>query len=379
MKNNKEILQTLATDLISENSKITYLGQDGVVRAILNAVANTTFESWADLYQIKRQMFVETSSGGDLDNIASRNNITRRSATKSSVVLIINGPDSTVIPAGTLVKSSVSGVIYQTKSEITLGERNPDISRPVLNSSLGDVVIAESITTGSNSKVSAGELSQFVTQIDGVTVTNLVGSTGGLDEETDVQLRSRIINQVSLLNQGTKVFYETLAKENDSSIIKAKAEFDPTNLGTKIYLVKNSFASYTQGELDTIAAAIYEKQRALSSVNCYNASIQSIEVQFSYTRVTGYNHTDIVESITENIAALIENEFEFGAVIKYQDILNIIIDEPGVDLTVGSFYLNGKQENISCGSNSVPRFTTITASDGTTGTIISIEQQIITV
>lgn len=379
MKTNKTILQDMSQSLIAENSKLTYLGQDGVIRALLNAPAGAISEVWNDLYQVKRQMFVETSSGSDLDAIASRNNMTRRSAAKSSVVLVFNGPASTVIASGTLVKSNLSGVIYETKSAIILGDQNPDIERPVLNNSIGDVVIAESTTTGKNSSVSSNELTQMVTPIANVTVTNLVGSVGGADAETDEQLRTRIINQISILNQGTALFYETLAKDQDSTIVAAKAIFDVSNMGTKLYLVKNSYATIDQGTLDTIASGIYDNQRALSPINCYNATVQSIEVSFSYSRITGYTHADIVKSITEDIAALIETNFGFGALIKYQDILNIIIDTPGVDLTVGSFRLNNAQGNVSCGNLAVPRFTALTASDGTTSTSLSIEQNIIEV
>jgi uncharacterized phage protein gp47/JayE len=373
------ILKDLIANVISNQDKISYFGKDGVVRAILNAIAIEISELWNDLYQTIRSIFVDTSSGTKLDELAARNGLTRLGATKSSVVLIFNGPDAVVIPINTIVKSNITGQQYQTMQSVVLGSFNPNIQRPIWNNSIGDAVIAESLDTGSKTQVGIEEMTQLLTPVTGVTVSNIIPSIGGLDAETDEQLRYRIKNRITLLNQGTQLFYETLCKEVEPTVFNAWAVFNPLSLGTKIYLIKNSFAQYSQLELDAIANSVYENQRALSPVMCLNAEVKSIEVTFTYIRNENITQATIFSSIAQKIAELVEANSDFGAVIKYQDILNIVIDTDGVDeLKINTMLVNNTQANIVCGSIEVPRFTYMKLNDGTETEII-INQQFIVV
>lgn len=366
MKTAKEILKDLTADMIAATEKVTYFGKDGVIRAMFHALANTLSDIWNDLYQTRRKIFVDTSEGDDLDLLGSRRGITRKTASKSSVVLLINGPAGTIIPSNTIVKSAVSQVQYKTLNGITLGTRNPNLLRPVESEILGDIVLAESLTTGSTSAVGVRELTQFETPIPDVTVTNLTPSVGGLDEETDEEYRARIKDYVALLNQGTQLFYETLAKETEPTVLKAKALYDPLKGGTKLYLVKNSFAEYSSGELTAIASSIYNGQRACSPVTCYNVTYLPITVSFTYERDSDYTQDSIYTAIAEGISEYVVSKFGFAAELEYQDILNIIIDTPGVEkLNLNSLTVNGKKKDIVCGSLEVPRFAVLSMNDET--------------
>jgi uncharacterized phage protein gp47/JayE len=373
------LLKDLIANVIANTNAISYFGKDGVVRAILNAIAIEISELWNDLYQTTRSIFVDTSSGTKLDELAARNGLTRLGATKSSVVLIFNGPATTVIPSETIVKSNITGQQYKTVGSITLGAINPNIQRPIWDNSIGDAVVAESLDTGSKTQVGVEELTQLQSPISGVTLSNIIPSIGGLDAETDEQLRYRIKNRISLLNQGTQQFYETLCKEVEPTVFNAFAMFNPLSLGTKIYLIKNSFAPYLQAELDAIATYVYDRQRALSPVLCVNAGIKSVEVRFEYTRDEDITQATIFSSIAQKIADLVESNYDFGAVIKYQDILNIVIDTDGVDeLVINTLLVNNHQANVVCTSLEVPRFTYLKINDGTELPII-INQKYVTV
>lgn len=365
MKTAREILKDLIADMIAAQSHVTYFGKDGVVRAMFHAVANTMSDIWNDLYQTKRQIFVDTSEGADLVSLGSRRGITKKAATKSSVVLVFNGPEGTIIQKDTVVKSAITQVQYKTKNGITLGTNNTSLERPVLSQSLADIVTAESVNAGGSSEVGVRELTQLETPIADVTVTNLTPSVRGLDAETDDEYRGRIKDYVGLLNQGTQLFYEILAKEAESTVLKAKAVYDPLKAGTKIYLIKNSLASYTAGELTTIAALIYAEQRACSPVTCANITYKAIEVTFSYERDSDYTQNSIFSSIAQTISDYVVARFDLAAKLEYQDILNIIIDTPGVEkLLLDTLLVNGKKKDVICGSLEVPKFSLLTINDG---------------
>jgi len=365
MKTAGEILKDLIADVIAATNRITYFGKDGVVRAILHAVAYALSELWGSLYQTKRKIFVETAEGTDLDLIATRHGLTRRGVTKASVILLFNGPGTTIIPQGTVVKSNLSGEEYTTDEAITLGDNNGSIERPIKANTLVDIVIAESVNSGSSVQVEVKELPQLGTPIAGVTVTNLVPSKGGSDAETDDQLRTRIMNYIAILNQGTQAFYEALAQEAEPTIFRAKAAYSPNDLGVKIYLIKNSYATYSGPELTAIEEYVYDNARALSPITCVNASIKGIEVSFQYERNSAITQATIFSSIASSIANYIEGLFDFAATIEFQKILNIIIDTPGVTkLYLNTFKVNNQQEDVLCSSYQVPRFTLLSINDG---------------
>ena len=139
-KTKAQILQDIVGDVIAETDQITYFGKDGVARGLLNAVSNTLVEAWTDIFQTKRGLHITTSAGNDLDLLAARWGLTRLTTRKSSVVLLLNGTATTVIPANTIIVSSInSSVQYQTLKAITLGATNPDIQRPVSAESIGDI------------------------------------------------------------------------------------------------------------------------------------------------------------------------------------------------------------------------------------------------
>lgn len=367
MKTKKDILQKLITDFTNEQNEVTYLGKPGSARALLNAIAGLAFEMWNDIYQFIRRIWATTSTGTDLDDVGTRKGLTRKAVAKSSAVAIFNGPAGTVILTGTIIKSSISGVQYQTKTDITLGANNPNLPRPIFSNALGDFAIVESLLAGSSTKVSAGELTVFATPITGVTVTNLVPSAGGEDAETDDQFRDRIIKQVDILNQGTNDFYASLAKGANSDILLALPIANPSNGGVNIYVAKNSLALFTSEELTAIANYIYSKQRALNTILCYNAIYKSVEISCSIRIRPGSSFNTIYTLIATKISDYINLErMGFGANIGYYKMLEIITDVPDViDIDANLLLLNGITDDIQCANNELPKFSYLSVKDQT--------------
>lgn len=374
MKTPNEILKDLSGDFVAEQSKVTFLGLESVSRAILTAVKNVLYELWNDLFQQKRKIFLDTSKSSDLDLYGGRRGLTRVVASKSSNVLLFNGPADTVIPVGTAVKSIISGEHVVTTEEIILGKSNLLVG-DVISNSLGNAVLAESSNTGKKTKFGVNELTQLIVPISGVTVTNLVPSVGGEDTESDELFRERIRNYIKTLNQGTAGFYRSQAKNIENTISKVLVKADPANMGIKLYLLKNSFAPYTDVELLAIASGVYANQRACNGIVCLNASIKSINIVFDYEG-DGTTSKDIVFSTAAAaIANYIETKAEYAATILYNDILNIVLDTAGIKkLNVKSLLVNNHQSDIICTSLEVPRFTYLKITDSTL--VASVEKDL---
>lgn len=375
MKTQEQILSDLIADFASSQDKVTYFGRDSVARGFLHAISYALSEVWQDIYQAKRQSHVLTASGADLDLLAGKFGLVRKGVTGSSTILNFTGDDETVIPAGTVVTDSTGNIRYQTKYTIKLG-KNITITRPLASASIGDSVLAESLDEGSKSSIENGLLTKLETPIPGVTsVINILPSIGGNEIESDEDFRQRILQQFSVLNLNTQLFYETLARYSNATVFKSLAKNNPLNLGTKIYLVKNSFATYSGPELTAIANFIYLNQRALNPVTCTNATIKAIEVSFHYKRDQRVSRGKIYSDTAKIISDYIEEVFDFGCQVNYFDLYRRILSVDGItEMRESLFFINETQQNISLYDIEVPRFTKLTINDGTV-TEIGIEQE----
>ncbi|MDQ7818684.1 MAG: baseplate J/gp47 family protein [Melioribacteraceae bacterium] len=376
IKTKLQILQDMISDVIAETDKVTYFGKDGVVRGILNAISNAVVEIWADVYQTQRRLHISTATGSDLEDLATRLGMTRLSVVKSSVVLNFNGPDGTVIPLGTIVVSNISGVQYETKAAITLGDNNPNLTRPIFSNSIGDFVIAESIVAGSTSRVNAKELTVLSTPITGVTVINLVPSVGGEDAETDDEFRDRIIKQVDILNQGTSNFYTALARSANANVLKVLPLANVSNGGVDIHLAKNSLAVFTSQELLDIASYIYDRQRSLNTITCYNVTYKSIEVSCFISTKPGSDFESIYSLIATKISDYINLErMSFGATINYYRILEILTDiDDVIDIDANLLQLNGISDDAECASDELPKFSYLSVTNQATAKAENVQQ-----
>lgn len=361
MKTPAQILQDITADFIALQDKVKYFGKDGAARGIISAISNVLFEIWNDLTQTKRQIFFELSQGADLDTAASRRGLTRKAATKSSVVVLFDGTPTTIIPEGTIIKSAISGISYATTKDIMLGD-NPGLLRPVESNVLGDAVIAESVTTGSGSKVGAGELKNLETPITGVTsVINLFPSTGGADTETDAQLKDRLAGQVDILAQGTQAFYEALAKKANADVLRSIATYNPLTGGIDILLVKDSGGQFTTNELLAIQQSVYAGQKALQPVLAKNVTFEGAEIEATIVRNNNYPLDFIFTDIASKLVDLFDfSVLPFGARVKYTDVVKVFLDSKYFDIAdINAIKINSSLNDVICGSNSLPKITSL--------------------
>jgi uncharacterized phage protein gp47/JayE len=362
MKTRSQILDDLQTDTVANTSLLTFFGLSSVIRAIHSAISYVFCEIWYDLFQADRNAHVQTAVGDSLVTEAGREGTIKRGATNSSVVLVLNGTAGIDIPQGTIIKSNVNGAQYQTCNDLVLGQ-NPTLQRPLYSNILGDIVLAESVKTGSGTKVNAGELTIFATPIAGVTVTNLVPSVGGEDGETDEEFRARILSTVSILNQGTQAFYKQLCTQANDNVLQTLAVFNPANNGVNLYVVKRSLATFTDTERQAIATYVYPLQRALQPITVYNAQIQTIDIEAYLEIATGFTSGTVNANLAVAISNVINNSvYGFKSTIAYYDLLVAVTAVPGIK-SISTFLVNNAKDDVLCGTFAVPQFTTLNYHD----------------
>ena len=140
-------------------------------------------ESISNLDQLAEDVYhsfnPQSATGVALSRLVQLNGIRRIEGTYSTVTLRCVGSQGTVIPAGSLVKSTATNATFETTKEATIPAS-------------GEIDIAARSAVKGAVLAPAGTLTKIDTPIFGwQTVTNLLDAAPGRNEETDEQLRLR--------------------------------------------------------------------------------------------------------------------------------------------------------------------------------------------
>lgn len=372
MKTFREIESELIERFASLQNKVTNFVLGSVIRAILTTVAGKISEVWYDLNRIRRRLFLDTAMGEHLDALVAEVGMERKGSTTTSVVLVFNGSiesgastdvgtnyleDNTkswtddqfidgtwilkdsngtnytvtgntsiritvngnpasgqyyvlpVVPLDTVVRSSVSGVGFELKESVIVGDDNPELIGQTLSPFLGNRGVAESLITGSGASAGAHEINVLSPSIPGVTtVTNPFPTQPrtGIEEELDEQLRRRRRNFINLLNQGTQAFYEALAVEADIRVSRAIAKKDGSTGGVKLLIATRSGSTLESSELNSIASYVSDRARAFLTVTAVNMVMTDIFVSIDAVLRPGTSLQNLYIRTADRLANFID-------------------------------------------------------------------------
>ncbi|MDO4730654.1 MAG: baseplate J/gp47 family protein [Clostridia bacterium] len=171
---------------------------------IYNCLINT---EW-----LKKQMFVQTATDIQLDYHAQERGIERKKAVKAQgeLTFYIQTPVSydINIPIGTVCSTaSVQDSRYETVEEGILYAGDLEVT-----------LKARSLDEGKKGNCKAGSISVIITSLPGISeVMNIQAFTGGTEEESDENLRKRIIESYRNISNGTNTaFYKEQALKNEN-------------------------------------------------------------------------------------------------------------------------------------------------------------------
>jgi len=185
MKLFNEIYEAMRNKFLSLNSSLTNFNINSRIRALFEAVAEALERLWFYADTILQAVFVTTAKDTYLDKRALEMGLVRRATQKAWGIVTFTGEQGTIIPLGTIVstnKASASVVEFITTKEVEIptgDEVDVDI---------------EAVVAGTSGNVEAGKIDTLVSSVPGVAgVENKQAIAGGADEETDAELRQRLI------------------------------------------------------------------------------------------------------------------------------------------------------------------------------------------
>lgn len=173
-----EIQKRMAADLSAMHPNSTIEGSFG--RDVINATSVEFEKTYAELSLVNQAGFAQTSWEDYLENIAEEHGVFRRAAVQAIGTVTVTG-------TGTVSQ----GALFQTQdgTEFTATET-------VKVTTMADIPV-KAVEYGAKGNVAAGAITIIPMSIPGITrVTNAKATYDGFDEETDDELRERLLFKV---------------------------------------------------------------------------------------------------------------------------------------------------------------------------------------
>ena len=163
---------------------------NSVLRIMSDAMAGLAHLTMLYLDWMAKQLMPDTAETEWLDRhgiiwlVNSDGSKGRKAATFASGTVEFTGTDNTIIPAGSLLTGS-NAVQYQTTTAVEIASGG---------TSTGE---AAALTAGDAGNLDDGESLALATPLTGVdSIITLGGMSGGVEQETDEQLRERILSRI---------------------------------------------------------------------------------------------------------------------------------------------------------------------------------------
>lgn len=341
----KEIIARVENDYesrlgISEPARVSF------VKAQARAFAGAAHGLYGYLDFIAKQAIPDTAEDEYLERWASNWKITRQPATFAAGEVQFSGSDSSVIPAGSVLQTS-SGIQFTTDEDATIAS--------------GTATVAVTATqAGASGNVTTGTTISLQSPIIGVTSAATVqapGITGGSDQESNDNLRSRLIARLQNPPQGgSAADYErwTLAAHPDVTRVWVVGRELGAGTVTVRFVTDDADTGLIPTQTVIDAVTEYIQLRRPVAADVYVVAPAQHTVNMSITLVP---NTQVVrDAVTAELKDLFRREGEPGGQIllsRINEAISISEGEQDHTLTVPS-------ANVQADPGAIPVLGTIT-------------------
>ena len=252
-----DLKNRIYTDFISSFDNAITPVKKSFFDVLSNTIASVSRLQYVYLENVQKESFLNSCSEDRLLNYFSPlNNVTRKTATKSTGIVTFTGVNGSIIPINT--KVTHNNIEFITTSAGTISNNSVDISvesvnSGILNNTLSNIQLFLNIP------------------IEGVDtgLTCLNGITGAIDEETIQNLRIRIINKQATNKEIDSInYYKSIINEvnNVKAGFVSERIYGNGTIGITILTQSNNGVP-TQNDLDTVQAYLETRKAIPAYVN----------------------------------------------------------------------------------------------------------------
>lgn len=290
----------------------------------MKILAGEIYNDEVNLEYIKNQMFAKTATGSNLDLHALDRGLERKQATKAtgSVVfsITLESDSNITIPAGTIVATSgATAYCFVTDEDAVLP--------------IGDTSVEVNCTAqqgGKASNVAKGKIDVIVTTVNNVeSVTNTSAFTGGTDEETDDELRERILDSYVYVSNGTNsAYYKRLAMSVDG-VTGVNVAPKIRGVGTVDVYICSGKASASSDLIAQVQQLMDEQRELNVDVLVCNATPSKIDLSLYVTLKDGFDFDSVCDDIKEAVNSYMDS-LSIGDSVLQTHLGNVVMSVDGV-------------------------------------------------
>lgn len=239
-------------------------------RKIVDAVAEAISEAYVDQYLVGSLLDIDTKSGLELEQFVGIFGFGRLQGNPATGVVRV-----TVTAPSTMDFTFQLGVQFYTTPGLagqstTLYYSSTQAVVMSAGSTSCDVPV-QCTTVGSNGNVPPDSITYVGDVIGGSVVTNLSAMTGGVDIETDAELRQRFKDTLLRNVAGTADFYESICQQNNN--ISRVVVFGPLSLyqtqiavpDTELVLAVTQDVKYAWPQMETVFSDLGQEDETFYS------------------------------------------------------------------------------------------------------------------
>ncbi len=306
----------------------------------LKVLASQIYSLGAELDWLKRQAFPQTATGEELDKHAEMRGVIRKGAKKAAGYVVFYRDEPAVsdifIPAGTVCITNGQPLLrFLTVSDAIFPAGGWDLEVPVVAENAGTIF-----------NVGSRAICALETPIEGIHgVTNDMPFYGGVNPESDEDLRRRLLQSFKVINGANSDFYkkEVLKFPEVRSANVAK---HPRGTGTLDIYVTGYGVPLQQSKLNEIKAYLGTIREVSVDIEVKNAMYYYYNVTVNVTVDSGYSS----EEVKGRVRKAIEDFFmvlevgqpvilsKLGAAIS---AVEGVTDYTFVNMQNGQAYFNG--------------------------------------
>ena len=282
----------------------------------------------------------------------------RKPGVKAIVPVTLSSNVALTVPKGTLLLTGNDlAFVLDADVILTPPEEQPDPDYPIPGEATATATASE---MGTIYNVVPGAINTVDGDLkDLVSVTNGIPTTAGVDQESDADLKARMLT--SAQNQsgaGNPEDYKAWALEA-TGITKAKVFRADPSPGSVTVLVAQASGMPTAGQVAEAQSKINARASLIANNVVLAPTALPVNVAGDVVLIDGANMSDLVTSFSQALQGYLANLAFSGEVIRYTQILNLLLDQPLL-VDVSGFTVNGASANLVVGVKQIATLGTVT-------------------
>jgi uncharacterized phage protein gp47/JayE len=335
-------------------------------RKILDAVAETVSEAYVDQYLVGSLMDIDTKGGLELEQFVGVFGFGRLQGKAATGTVRI----TSLTPRASDTTFQASTQFYTNQGQAGIPTQLYYVSTQAVVMVAGDTtcdIPVRCTTVGSVGNVPPDSITFGAGALGGATCTNLSAMTGGVDTETDAELRQRFKDTMLRNISGTSDWYEALCQQNTN--VSRVVVFGPLSLyhtqisvpSTTLVLPVNQDVKYAWPDMESVFTELgQEDETFYSPVDdyVYNGGTSPtfqrvstgalnagdvVDLEFQYT--TRSSRNDPLSGITNKVDVFVDGVNPYAITEKS------VISATTLNATTTSPFYTGKFVRVGSGGS----------------------------